>query len=109
MVSLNGKLWRRRGGTWSQQGDYAQELYAGWGREPRHVPTTSRRRGGTSPGLAAVRWLTFRWACSPSTATCCANRLGSCTGRGTETATTSHGAIDGAVRSGERAVREILG
>ncbi|MFL6205893.1 MAG: flavin monoamine oxidase family protein [Acidimicrobiales bacterium] len=28
---------------------------------------------------------------------------------GTETATTSHGAIDGAIRSGERAAREILG
>ena len=28
---------------------------------------------------------------------------------GTETATTSHGAIDGAVRSGERAAAEILG
>jgi len=27
---------------------------------------------------------------------------------GTETATTSHGAIDGAVRSGERAASEIL-
>ena len=27
---------------------------------------------------------------------------------GTETATTSHGAIDGAVRSGERAAAEIL-
>ena len=27
---------------------------------------------------------------------------------GTETATTSHGAIDGAIRSGERAAREIL-
>jgi monoamine oxidase len=28
---------------------------------------------------------------------------------GTETATTSHGAIDGAVRSGQRAAAEILG
>jgi monoamine oxidase len=27
---------------------------------------------------------------------------------GTETATTSHGAIDGAVRSGERAAAEVL-
>jgi monoamine oxidase len=27
---------------------------------------------------------------------------------GTETSTTSHGAMDGAVRSGERAAREIL-
>jgi monoamine oxidase len=28
---------------------------------------------------------------------------------GTETATTSHGAVDGAIRSGERAAAEVLG
>jgi len=37
VVGYTGKLWRRRDGQWQQQGDYAQQLYSGWGREPDGV------------------------------------------------------------------------
>ena len=37
VVGMNGKLWRRREGTWTQQASFSRSLYNGWGREPDGV------------------------------------------------------------------------
>ena len=72
------------------------------------VASSSRRRGGRRNGRAAARWRTSPRASSPATGRCSASRSDGCTGREPRPSTTSHGAIDGAVRSGERAAAEIL-
>ena len=70
-------------------------------------PSTSRPRGGTSNGPAAARWRTSRRD-PDEVRVLLREPFGRVHWAGTETATTSHGAIDGAVRSGERAAAEIL-
>ena len=63
---------------------------------------------GASAGPAAARSAsTGRAACSP-TAARCARRSGRIHWAGTETSTYWNGYMDGAVRSGERAAREVL-
>lgn len=76
-------------------------------------------RAATPVDFVETRWWTEEWTrgCSmahlpPNILTTYGHLLREPMGRvhwaGTETATTSHGAIDGAVRSGERAAAEIL-
>jgi monoamine oxidase len=77
-------------------------------------------RAAAPSELVETSWWTEEWSrgCSmahftPGTLTRHGRLLREAFGRvhwaGTETATISHGAIDGAVRSGERAAAEILG
>ena len=74
----------------------------------RRRPSSSRPRGGRRSGRAAARWRTS----PPGLLTRYGSLLREPFGRvhwaGTETATISYGAIDGAIRSGERAAGEIL-
>jgi monoamine oxidase len=78
------------------------------------------QRAGSPRDFIETAWWNEEWTrgCSmahlpPGTLTRYGHLLQAPFGRvhwaGTETSTTSHGAIDGAVRSGERAAREILG
>ena len=67
--------------------------------------SSSRPRGGTRSGRAAARSRTSRPASSRRYGPLLREPFGRVHWAGTETATTSHGAIDGAVRSGERAAR----
>ena len=77
-------------------------------------------RAATPEHMVETAWWTEEWTrgCSmahypPGLLTRHGHLLRTPMGRvhwaGTETATTSHGAVDGAIRSGERAASEILG
>jgi monoamine oxidase len=83
------------------------------------LTTRLGRRAATPVDFVETAWWTERWTrgCSmahlpPGILTRYGSLLRESFGRvhwaGTETSTTSHGAIDGAVRSGERAAAEIL-
>ena len=80
----------------------------GSGPGPRLRSSSSRRRGGPSSGRAAARWRTSLPDSSPDYGPLLRQPFGRVHWAGTETSTRSHGAIDGAVRSGQRAAAEIL-
>ena len=96
----------RRGGP--PAGDARRARRRASGPAPRRRTSTSRPRGGPRPGRSAARWRTSRRARSRAAGALLREPFGLVHWAGTETATTSHGAIDGAVRSGERAAAEVL-
>ena len=71
------------------------------GRAPHHRSTSSRRRGGSEEWTRGCSMAHFPPGSSRGTDRCCGSRSGACTGPAPRPSTTSHGAIDGAVRSGD--------